>query len=44
MEVKSDAVRTILHRNLEVRPMNQGKLEVVKQEVGKTEHRHFRNQ
>ena len=25
-------------------PMNQGKLEVVKQEVGKTEHRHFRNQ
>ena len=35
MEVKSDAVRTILHRNLEVRPMNQGKLEVVKQEMAR---------
>ena len=32
MEIKSDAVRTKLHRNLECRSMNQGKLEVVKQE------------
>ena len=31
MEVKSDAVRTILHRNLECRSMNQGEFEVVKQ-------------
>ena len=27
-----------------VRSMNQGKLEVVKQEIGKSEHRHSRNQ
>ena len=31
---KSDAVRT-LHRNLNVRSMNQGKLEVVKQEMAR---------
>ena len=30
---KSDAVKTVLHRNMEVRSMNQGKLEVVKQEM-----------
>ena len=35
MEVKSDAVRTILHRNLECRSMNQGEFEVVKQEVAR---------
>ena len=27
-----------------IRSMNQGKLEVVKQEMGKSEHRHSRNQ
>ena len=31
---KSDAVRT-LHRNLNVKSMNQGKLEVVKQEMAR---------
>ena len=31
IEARSDAVRAILHRNLNVRSMNQGKLEVVKQ-------------
>ena len=35
MEVKSDAVRTILHRNLVCRSMNQSKLEVVKQEMAR---------
>ena len=35
MEVKSDAVRTILHRTWNVRPLNQGNLEVVKQEVAR---------
>ena len=57
MEVKSDALRAILHRDLvpvNVRSMNQDKLEVVKQEMarvkidiledGKSEDRHFRNQ
>ena len=34
MEVKSDAVR-ILHRTWNVRSMNQGKLEVVKQEMAR---------
>ena len=34
IEVKSDAVRAILHRNLE-RSMNQSKLEVVKQEMAR---------
>ena len=33
MEVKSSAVRAILHRNQNVRSMDQGKLEVVKQEM-----------
>ena len=33
MEVNSNAKRAILHRNLDVSPMNQGKLEVVKQEM-----------
>ena len=35
MQVKSNAVRTILHRNLNVRSMNQSKLEVVKQETAR---------
>ena len=35
MQVKSNAVRTILHRNLNVRSMNQSKLEVVKQEMAR---------
>ena len=35
MKVKSDAVRTILHRNLECRSMNQGKLEVIKEEMAR---------
>ena len=35
IEVKSDAVRAILHRNLDVRSMNQGKLELVKQEMAR---------
>ena len=33
MKVKSDAARAILHRTWNVRSMNQGKLEVVKQEL-----------
>ena len=33
IEARSDAVRTILHRNLKCRSRNQGKLEVVKQEM-----------
>ena len=33
IEVKSNAVRAILHRNQNVRSMDQGKLEVVKQEM-----------
>ena len=33
IEARSDAVRAILHRN--VRSMNQGKLEVVKQEMAR---------
>ena len=32
-EARSDAARAILHRNLDVRSMNQGKLEVVTQEM-----------
>ena len=43
-QVKSNAVRAIIHRNLQCWSMNQGKLEVVKQEVPSSEHRHFRNQ
>ena len=35
IETRSDAVKAILHRNLEVRSMNQGKLEVVKQEMAR---------
>ena len=35
IEARSDAVGEILHRNLDVRSMNQGKLEVVKQEMAK---------
>ena len=35
MEVNSNAKRAILHRNLDVSPMNQGKLEVVKQEMAR---------
>ena len=35
IEVKFNAVRTILLRNLNVRSMNQGKLEVVKQEMAR---------
>ena len=38
MEVKSDALRAILHRDLvpvNVRSMNQDKLEVVKQEMAR---------
>ena len=35
IEARSDAVRAILHRNLNVRSMNQGKLEVVKQEMAR---------
>ena len=38
MEVKSDAVKnniTILHRNLECQVYDQGKLEVVKQEMAR---------
>ena len=33
MEAKSDAVRAVLHRNLECQVHEQGKLEVVKQEM-----------
>ena len=33
IEVKSNAVRAILHRNQNVRSMDQGKLEVVKQKM-----------
>ena len=35
IEARSDAVRAILHRNLESWSMNQGKLEVVKQEIAR---------
>ena len=35
IEARSDAVRAILHRNLECQVMNQGKLEVVKQEMAR---------
>ena len=35
LEVKSDAVKKILYRNLNVRSMNQGKLEVVQQEMAR---------
>ena len=35
IEARSDAVRAILHRNLESWSMNQGKLEVVKQEMAR---------
>ena len=35
IEARSDAVKSILHRNLECRSMNQGKLEVVKQEMAR---------
>ena len=34
-ETNSDAVRAILHRNLNVRSMKQGKLEMVKQEMAR---------
>jgi len=44
MEVQIGVVKTILHRNLDVRSTNQGKLEVVKQKTAKSEHLHFRNQ
>ena len=33
IEAKHDAVRAIMHRTWNVRSMNQGKLEVVKQEM-----------
>ena len=35
IEARSDAVGEILHRNLDVRSMNQGKLEMVKQEMAR---------
>ena len=35
MEVKSSAVRTILHRNLECWSTNQSKLEMIKQEMAR---------
>ena len=35
MEIKSNVVKKILHRNLNARSMNQGKLEVVKQEMAR---------
>ena len=35
MEVKSDAVKSNIARYLDVRSMNQGKLEVVKQEMAR---------
>ena len=35
MEVESDAIKSILHRTWNVRSMNQGKLEVVKQEMAR---------
>ena len=35
IEARSDAVRAILHRTWKVRSMNQGKLEVVKQEMAR---------
>ena len=35
MEVKSDAVKKIFHRTWNVGFMNQGKLEVVKQEMAR---------
>ena len=44
MEVKINAVKTILHKNPDVRSMNQGKLEVIKQEIAKSEHWQFRKQ
>ena len=33
MKVKSNALRTILYRNLDVMSMSEGKLDVVKQEI-----------
>ena len=35
MEVKSNVVRAILHRTQNVRSMDQGKLEMVKQEMAR---------
>ena len=35
IEEKSDAVKALLHRNLDVRSMSQGKLKVVKQEIAR---------
>ena len=35
VKVKSNVVKKILHRNLNARSMNQGKLEVVKQEMAR---------
>ena len=35
IEAKSDAIRAILHRNLECQVHDQGKLEVVKQEMAR---------
>ena len=35
MDVKSNAVKTMLHKTWNVRPMNEGKLEVVKQETAR---------
>ena len=35
MEVKPDAIKAILHRNLECYVHDQGKLEVVKQEMAR---------
>ena len=35
MDVKSNAIKTILHKTWNVRSMNEGKLEVVKQEMAR---------
>ena len=35
IEEKSDAVKALLHRNLDVRSTSQGKLKVVKQEMAR---------
>ena len=35
MDIKSNAIKTILHKTWNVRSMNEGKLEVVKQEMAR---------
>ena len=44
MEVKSDAVRTILHRNLECYVHESRQIGSGQTGDGKSEHRHFKNQ